>query len=76
MFWIMNFKQGFLVLFSVILLVISCFQAKEANQQISKINEENATNPHAPRLQTAPYGTLVCVVILLLIALLLPETMS
>ena len=75
-FGLFNYWQGKLILAAIIYLVFSCFDAKEANKGIDKINEQNLDNYHIKSMHRAPYASLICIIIILIIALVFPLTLS
>lgn len=72
MFGMLDLIQGKIIFVALFFLVFCTAQSKDANKHINKINEENSSDYRIPQLQTAPYGSLFVVIILLVIALILP----
>ena len=72
MFGILDLIQGKLIFAALFFLVFCAFQSKDANKYIDKVNEENSADYRVQKLPTAPFGSLIIVIVLLAIALLLP----
>lgn len=64
--------QGRLVFAALFLLVFCVAQSKDANKFINEYNEENSDNYNIKKLPTAPYGSLISIIVLLALALILP----
>lgn len=58
----------FLIILSVILVALSCFQSVEANKHIKKENDENSERYWIPSLVTAPVAALIAAIIALVVA--------
>lgn len=71
-FELLNYYQGKLVLAAIIGLVICCVQSSSANQLINQINEENSSDYRKQSYPTAPFKTLIFLIVILVIALVVP----
>ena len=54
-----------LIIASFVIVVLAAMQSHEVNEHIEKINKENSSNYHIPKLPTASYFTLILAAIFL-----------
>ena len=64
--------NGRLLFIAIVIVACCCVQSYDVNKFINKINEENSSDYRIPKLQTASFGALIFVIILLVLALFLP----
>ena len=72
MFEIFDYWQGKLIIAAIVFLALSLGNSHDANVFINDYNERNSADYRIKNIPTAPFGSIIFVIILLFIALVAP----